>query len=73
MLNKAKNDFHLDLESCYLIGDSPSDIEMGKRGKCKTIFIKGEKIAPAVNTDYVARDLFSAVQIICNIAKNPDS
>ena len=38
MLLKAANDFDLDLAECILIGDSPSDIEAGKRAGCQQTF-----------------------------------
>ena len=39
MLLKAAEEFNIDLEQSWMIGDSENDIEAGKAAGCKTIFI----------------------------------
>lgn len=42
MFFKAMNDFNIDLEQSYMVGDSQNDIIAGKNAGCKTVLI-GEK------------------------------
>ncbi len=41
MIFKARNEFNIDLDTSYLIGNSKSDIECGIRGKLKKSFLIG--------------------------------
>jgi len=42
MLFQAAEDFNIDLENSWMIGDSARDIESGKNAGCKTVFIKSK-------------------------------
>lgn len=42
MLLQAARDFDLDLSASWMIGDSASDIECGRRAGCKTAFVGAE-------------------------------
>lgn len=72
LLKRASRRFSLPLHGCFLVGDNQSDILAGKRAGCKTIFI-GRRICDACSLDesngtrpdFVARDLWGAVRIIC--------
>jgi len=79
-LLKAAKDFKINLTESYMIGDSLSDIEAGKRAGCKTILIsssqrnisrhtsrrlKEEKVYP----DFIVYDLLEATKIIEEISK----
>jgi len=44
MLLRAAREHRIDLQNSWLVGDSLSDIEAGKRAGCKTVLISG--IAP---------------------------
>ena len=61
MIERAKEDFNIDLKNSWLVGDSESDIVLGKRVGCKTIFVgkKNEFCA-----DYLVKKLFDVVNII---------
>jgi D-glycero-D-manno-heptose 1,7-bisphosphate phosphatase len=43
MLQKAAEDFHIDLISSWMVGDSQSDIKAGKNVGCRTVFLGGEE------------------------------
>ena len=54
-----------DLSDSYVIGDSASDIKVGKAVGCSTIFIKNAFAESEVSdADYVVEDLGRAVDII---------
>lgn len=40
MLQKARDEYNIDLNGSYLIGDKISDIETGIKAGCKTILVK---------------------------------
>ncbi len=71
MLKAAARRFRLSLKDCYMIGDNSTDIAAGRRAGCKTIFIGRRKCdlcrladTPDTHSDFMARDLWRAVQII---------
>ncbi len=39
LLIRAARELSLDLAQCWMIGDSPSDVEAGQRAGCRTLFI----------------------------------
>jgi len=43
LLIKASNDFGIDLEKSYFIGDSVSDLNAAKEAKCKGILLKNDQ------------------------------
>ena len=68
MILQAKKDFSLeDLSECYMIGDKNGDLLCGKNAGCQTILVKtgyggkGGDSFESVKADYVAEDLFEAV------------
>lgn len=65
MLKKAQNDFNLDLDCCFIIGDSNLDIQTGINANIKTIRVRTGKVDDEeIQSTYVAKDLLQAVQII---------
>lgn len=40
MLQKAKDEYNINFKESYLIGDKISDIESGKKVKCKSMLVK---------------------------------
>ena len=61
MLLKACEDFNIDLNCSWMIGDSPADMSAGKNAGCKTIMIGDHLYQDA---DYLRSDLLDAVQFI---------
>lgn len=65
MLEKAAQEFNLDLKKCWFIGDRISDIECGNNVGCKTIqVLTGYKKIKITEADYVAKDLVESANII---------
>ena len=73
MLYKAKDDFNIDLEKSYVIGDKITDIELAKNVGAKGVFVLtgyglGEytyqRNSWKVKPDFVAKDLLEAVEWI---------
>jgi D-glycero-D-manno-heptose 1,7-bisphosphate phosphatase len=70
LLLKAANDLNIDLAKSWMVGDSLTDIEAGKRVGCKTILIgrmkcelcrlMGDRNTP----DYIVQDLYSMIDVI---------
>jgi D-glycero-D-manno-heptose 1,7-bisphosphate phosphatase len=64
MLEWAKEDFGLDLDKSFVIGDRYSDVEAGLRAGCRTVLL-GDGYAPAGGNTAVphrtAGDLYEAV------------
>ncbi|VVB95767.1 Glyceraldehyde 3-phosphate phosphatase [uncultured archaeon] len=71
MLKRAEKELNIDLKKSFMIGDRWSDIEAGKRAECKTVMVRTgynlEKLKDnEITCDYVANDLFDAVEYILN-------
>jgi histidinol-phosphate phosphatase family protein len=66
MLLRALKEFEIDPQKSWMVGDSPVDIEAGKRSGCRTALI-GEQLNGAhsgAGADIVADDLRHAVALI---------
>jgi len=65
LLEKAVRRFNLNLNECWMIGDSEKDIEVGKNLGCKTIHVlTGHVKNPIKEADFVAKDLLEAAKFI---------
>ena len=66
MLYQAAEDFDIDLNRSYLIGDSARDVLAGKRAGCTTIGLKTGHALKGIeqSPDYVFDDLRQAVDYI---------
>lgn len=65
MLLKAQKDFNLDLDKCYIIGDSNRDVETGINANIPQIKIFSELVEKEdVKPTYYASNLSEAVDII---------
>jgi D-glycero-D-manno-heptose 1,7-bisphosphate phosphatase len=78
MLNKAARKFHLDLTRCFVVGDHYSDIALGYEVGAKTVMVltghgraemKSKSIKSKCRPDYVAKDLYAAVNWILKQVK----
>jgi len=58
----AVKEFDLDLSKCWIIGDKPSDIEMGKNCGCKALLIDSKYVKESYDLKFM--DLESAVSHI---------
>ena len=70
LLLKAANDLNINLAESWMVGDSLTDIEAGKRAGCKTILIGRMKcelcrLMDEKNTpDYIVQDLYRMIDVI---------
>jgi len=75
MLLRAAREYGIELTKSYLIGDKITDIQTGAQVGCTTILVrtgKGEEDLQSrdqwpVSPDYIAADLFEAVQFLLNM------
>jgi histidinol-phosphate phosphatase family protein len=71
MLEKAAEEYNIDLSKSYVIGDRQSDILLGKKAGCKTIWVKtGFEKSVKIKPDYEAKDLLEAVKYILKSLKS---
>lgn len=71
MIKQAASDLNLDLSNSYAIGDTVGDLMLGKRAGLKSIFVltghgkdHQHQISADLEPDYIAADLFAAVNWI---------
>lgn len=74
MILKAVEDFGIDLEKSWMIGDMASDIVMGKTAGCKTIMVKSaaneriivssQEFDPKTKPDFYADNILDAEQFV---------
>jgi D-glycero-D-manno-heptose 1,7-bisphosphate phosphatase len=72
MLIRAGKELDVDLRQSFMVGDKLSDMEAGKRAGCKTIMVRTGQGAEElkrnqIECDYVADDLYKAVQHILRL------
>jgi D-glycero-D-manno-heptose 1,7-bisphosphate phosphatase len=77
LILKAAKQLGLDLKASYVLGDSISDIEAGRRAGCRTIYIGRWKCdicrfmdAHHVEPDFVADNLWKAARLIQELEGN---
>jgi len=74
MLIKAQHELNIDLKRSFMIGDKLTDIEAGRNARCKTIMVRTgygaeELESNEIECDYVADDLYDAVQYILHLSR----
>lgn len=62
MLQEAARRHDLDLARSWMIGDSATDVEAGRRAGCRTIFVG--RAGEAVKADFTVRDLTELKSLI---------
>jgi len=73
LLLRAAREHDIDLGRSWMIGDSESDIEAGKRAGCRTILIEGSPLndnSRASEADLVANSLVEAVSKLIEMEDN---
>lgn len=60
MLFRAAREHQIELAASWMVGDSESDIEAGKRAGCRTVRIISEPPAEGEGSDYFASNLLEA-------------
>jgi D-glycero-D-manno-heptose 1,7-bisphosphate phosphatase len=69
MLMQAAREHHIDLASSWMIGDSESDIEAGRRAGCNTMRIQPVGKEPDMKADLRAASLLEAIPQILSVQK----
>ncbi|MBI1935320.1 HAD family hydrolase [Candidatus Woesearchaeota archaeon] len=73
LLKQAEEEFNVDLQKSFVIGDRKSDFEMGRDAGCRTIHVMtgyGSNAKNEVHPDYAARDLLDAAKWIIENFEN---
>jgi len=70
MILKAAEEHQINLTPSWLIGDSESDVEAGRRAGCKTVRIIEDPSMVSENFDLFARSLFEASGKILRATKD---
>ena len=73
-LEKAVQEYNINVESSWMIGDHPSDVQLGINAGCRTAYLctgHGESHYPdlkkkGIQPTYVCRDFYSAAKKIMN-------
>lgn len=64
MLMKAANDFNVDLENSWMIGDSENDILAGKNANCHTAYINSDENNNDTKCDICGKNLLDCINKI---------
>ena len=68
LINKAAEDFNIDLKESYVVGDKTADVKIGELAGCKAVLVKtgkaGQDKAFKINPDFTAKDLNEAAKWI---------
>jgi D-glycero-D-manno-heptose 1,7-bisphosphate phosphatase len=69
MLIEAAHDLELDLGSCFMIGDSESDVEAGIRAGLKATILIGTKEQEPQKRVWIAKDFPGAVDLVARLER----
>jgi D-glycero-D-manno-heptose 1,7-bisphosphate phosphatase len=69
MLIQAAHDLGLDLASCFMIGDSESDIEAGIRAGVKAAILIGTRKEKPREKVWIAKDFPEAVELVVRLER----
>jgi D-glycero-D-manno-heptose 1,7-bisphosphate phosphatase len=68
LILRAADDFDIDLERSWMVGDADRDVEAGRRAGCCTILVENPRSSHrrkgSSGPDYLARDLAEAAVIV---------
>jgi D-glycero-D-manno-heptose 1,7-bisphosphate phosphatase len=66
MILEASQTWSIDLKASWMVGDSASDVEAGRRAGCKTVYISGKtaETQTVTGADFTAASLLEAVRKI---------
>lgn len=74
MIQRACNDFDIDIEQSYMVGDRASDILLGKNAGLHTVLLESgygsNRLEMDITPDYRANDLRDVVQILSKGGNN---
>jgi len=64
MFLAAKEDFGIDLEKTFYVGDKETDVFAARRAGCKSILVGKEPFTCKIQPNFKAKNLYEAVKII---------
>lgn len=64
MLLEAIEKYNIDITQSYMIGDSESDVEAGRRAGVRTIFLSPSQVASPSEPDYQVKGLVEVKEMI---------
>ncbi|MCR5411408.1 MAG: HAD-IIIA family hydrolase [Patescibacteria group bacterium] len=70
LLEKAIEDFDLDISQCYFVGDKESDIQAGISAGCKTVWIENNLHPCTVKSDFIVTSLKQFSEILSSLPIN---
>ena len=70
MLIEAAHDLELDLASCFMIGDSESDVEAGLRAGVKATILIGTREEEPQKRVWIAKDFPKAVDLVMRLERD---
>jgi len=76
LLLRAAREYDIDLSESWMVGDSESDIEAGRKAGCKTILIESSPLnnsSKEVEPDLMAKTLMEAVDKLLNYERSKRS
>ena len=75
---QAKKDLNIDMESSWMIGDHPSDVELGKKMGTRAVYLltghgkkhSGDLRKNSIKPDFIAENFLEAAEFIINKTNN---
>jgi histidinol-phosphate phosphatase family protein len=64
MLERATQDFGLDLNKCFIVGDMKLDVETGRNAGCTSILVPTHETESGIEPDFVMTSFHEAVKLI---------
>lgn len=64
MLLEAAKDLRIDLARSWMIGDSPRDVEAGRRAGCRTVLLGSAAVAEECGAEFAAADILEAGRLV---------
>ncbi len=75
LIYEAAKSYNIDLSSSYIIGDTPADVECGKKAGLKTVLLRGGRKIEGKESlsgpDLICGDVLSAVKAVLKDRKAP--
>jgi D-glycero-D-manno-heptose 1,7-bisphosphate phosphatase len=70
MILEAARTWSIDLKASWMVGDSASDVEAGRRAGCNTVYISGKAVEAPPAADFTVASLLEAVRKILAMEKS---
>jgi len=64
LILQAAKDLNINLSKSYMIGDSGSDMEAGKKAGCKTVLCSDSFLEKNIKPDFVVKDILEILKVV---------